>query len=296
MRDGEEATGKIGIESLRPVAVGARDRLALVALVGEHGRPWIPIDADSVIGRDPDVDVRLDDAALSRRHARIFWLAGAWRVEDLGSINGTFVDGQRLTGSRELEDGARLQIGRGCVFRISLQDSLEREASRRLYESTVKDPLTGLHNRRHLDARLEEEVAFARRHGTALSVLLLDVDHFKRVNDTHGHQAGDAVLQVLSALLTKLLRTEDLVARYGGEEIAIAARGTDAVNALILADRIRRRVEAATMPWGGQTLRITVSIGVATWNADLDVAALLGAADAALYRAKAEGRNRCCVA
>ncbi|MBX3246402.1 MAG: GGDEF domain-containing protein [Myxococcales bacterium] len=296
MRDGEEVTGKIAIESLRPVAIGARDRLALVALVGEHGRPWIPIDVDSVIGRDPDVELRLDDAALSRRHARIFRLAGVWRVEDLGSINGTFVDGQRITGSRILEDGARLQIGRGCIFRVSLQDSLEHEASRRLYESTVTDPLTGLHNRRHLDARLEEEVAFARRHGTPLSVLLLDVDHFKRVNDDHGHQAGDAVLRVLGALLTKLLRTEDLVARYGGEEIAIAARGTDAVNALILADRIRRRVEAMSMPWEGATLRVTVSVGVATWSGEMDVAALLGAADGALYRAKDEGRNRCCVA
>ncbi|MBX3251527.1 MAG: GGDEF domain-containing protein [Myxococcales bacterium] len=294
--DDDEVTAEVCVREARVVAIGPRDQLSLVALVGEHDRPWIPIDDDAVIGRSGDVEIRMDDPTLSRRHARLFRRRSLWCVEDLGSVNGTFVDGQRVCGSRVLVDGDRLQIGTGCAFRVSLQDRLEREASRRLYDSSVTDPLTGLHNRRHLDARLVEEVAYARRHHAPLSLLLLDVDHFKRVNDDHGHLAGDGVLRVLGALLRRMLRTEDFVARYGGEELAVVARGTTAPNAMILAERVRKAVEGTTMPWGRKTLRVTMSIGVATWSPPMEVRDLLAAADEGLYRAKSEGRNRCRVA
>ncbi|MCB9600529.1 MAG: GGDEF domain-containing protein [Sandaracinus sp.] len=292
----DDVTETFSDEAVEPILAGARERLALVALVGEHSRPWIPIESDVVVGRAAECDVRLDDTGLSRRHARFFRRDGRWWVEDLGSVNGTYLDGVRLVAPEPLLDGARVQLGKGCVFRAALQDDLEQAASRRLYDSALTDPLTGLYNRRHLDARLEEELAYSRRHGTPLTVILLDVDFFKRINDTHGHAAGDAVLRVLARLIRTTVRTEDVVARYGGEEIAVLARGIDAPQGLIFADRLRKRIAGANLPWGNHELRVTASFGLATVSAARpydNVAKLIEAADAALYRAKAEGRNRC---
>lgn len=295
----DEVTGTLTRDDSAPIPTGPREHLALVALVGEHGRPWIPVDADTVIGRGEGCEVRLDDAAVSRRHARLFRVGSEWFVEDLRSQNGTFVDSELLQAPRLLRDGARLQVGRGTVFRVSLQDALEHDASRRMHESSLTDPLTGLYNRRHLDRRLAEELAYARRHRGAVSLLLLDVDHFKRVNDQYGHLAGDAVLRVLAKLVRTTVRTEDLVARYGGEEIAIVARGIDRVGAHLFAERLRKRIAATEMPWGAEVLRVTASIGVAVVDAGREppgVQELVGAADEALYEAKSGGRNRSVVA
>lgn len=291
----DEVTGTIPTEEASPIPTGPREHLALVALVGEHGRPWIAVGAETIVGRGEDCGLRLDDAAISRRHARIFRSGNDWLVEDLHSQNGTFVDAERLHAPRVLHDGARLQVGRGTVFRVSLQDALEHDASRRLHESSLTDPLTGLYNRRHLDRRLAEELAFVRRHRTALTLMLLDVDHFKRVNDQYGHLAGDAVLRVLAKLIQTTVRTEDLVARYGGEEIAIVARGIDRVAAYMFAERLRKRIAMIEMPWGGEALRVTASIGVAVVEGTREVPGVqdfVGLADEALYSAKENGRNR----
>jgi diguanylate cyclase (GGDEF)-like protein len=160
----------------------------------------------------------------------------------------------------------------------------------------VQDPLTGLHNRRHLDARLKAEFAFATRHQTPLSVLLIDIDHFKKINDTYGHAGGDAALRVLAEWMQKTVRAEDIVARYGGEEFAVVARGIEAPGAMLLADRVRMTAERLQVPHEGQIIAFTISVGVATMTRERvlpGVPALLKAADDALYRAKAEGRNRC---
>lgn len=291
----DEVTGTLSTDEASPIPTGPRELLALVALVGEHGRPWIAVSSETVIGRGEDCGLRLDDVAISRRHARIFRSGDRWLVEDLQSQNGTFVDAERLREPRALHDGARLQLGRGTVFRVSLQDALEHDASRRLHESSLTDPLTGLYNRRHLDRRLAEELAFARRHHTAVTLMLLDVDHFKRINDQYGHLAGDAVLRVLAKVIQATVRTEDLVARYGGEEIAVVARGIDRVAAHLFAERLRKRIAMTEMPWNGETLRVTASIGVAVVEGTREVPSVqgvVGAADEALYAAKEGGRNR----
>jgi len=296
--DTDETTDVVTAVETPAQGADRRDRLTLIALVGQHGEPMIPIDGEvAVFGRGRNVDVRLDDPGLSRRHVRFFRMDGGWWIEDLGSRNGTFVDGERLGVPRRLRDGDRIQIGKGCVFRASLHDAVEHAATKRMVDSAVKDPLTQVYNRRHLDDRLTQELAFARRHRTPMSVLLIDVDHFKQVNDVHGHLAGDAVLRVMGKLLQRIVRTEDLVARYGGEEFAVVARGIDARNAAILAERVRRTVEATKFPTAQGILRITVSVGVATFREELryeTVHDLLAAADAGLYRAKEGGRNRCC--
>jgi diguanylate cyclase (GGDEF)-like protein len=164
--------------------------------------------------------------------------------------------------------------------------------------SGVRDPLTALHNRRFLDERIVAELAYALRHRAPLSFLLLDIDHFKRVNDTHGHLAGDAVIRVVGATLSRMVRTEDLVARWGGEEFAVLARGTGGRNAQIFGERIRRAIEQVELPWRAERLRVTVSIGVAFvenrggTGERIAPSALVGTADAALYASKGGGRNQ----
>jgi two-component system cell cycle response regulator len=247
-----------------------------------------------VIGRSADAGIPVNDRGLSRRHAQVLRLPDGFYLEDLGSTNGTFYDGERIASARKLESGCRIQIGENTVLRFSLQDELEQEAAQQMYEMTVRDPLTRLYNRRYLDERLQTEFAFAARHKTSLSVMVIDVDHFKRVNDTAGHQAGDAVLRALASALQRMVRTEDLLARYGGEEFVVAARGIDERSAGIFAERIRRNVEQLEIPWADSRLKITISIGLAHMGEQRYPApdALVAAADGALYQAKKRGRNR----
>ncbi len=173
------------------------------------------------------------------------------------------------------------------VMRISL---LEQE--------NIADPLTGVYNRRYLDRRLSEEVTRARRHGLPLSALLLDIDHFKQINDRHGHQAGDQVLIAFAALVKKQLREPDVVARYGGEEFMVIAPQTPHRGAVDLAERLRRNLESNSfgltgMPDGTREVRLTCSIGVVSLGDESDRAeTLIRLADENLYRAKQEGRNR----
>lgn len=187
----------------------------------------------------------------------------------------------------------------GLTFRLAARtvDDLGRVAL--LERESVTDALTGLYNRRHFERRLAEEFSRARRQGQALALLLLDVDHFKRINDTHGHPVGDAVLRDLASRCLACVRAHDVVARYGGEEIAIVAPGADADAARRLAERLRNAVQNLPLQLRGDAyptglaVAYTVSVGVAALDASMaDEAALLGAADAALYRAKRDGRNR----
>lgn len=173
------------------------------------------------------------------------------------------------------------------VMRISL---LERDA--------VTDPLTGVYNRRHLDRRLSEEVSIALRYGLPLSVLLLDIDFFKKINDRHGHQAGDEVLVAMVKLVSKELREVDVLARYGGEEFLIIAPHTNLLDATNVAERVRKCVEAHTFSLpnglgGVSEIKVTVSIGVAS-SADgaADEERLVQVADKNLIQAKQDGRNR----
>ncbi|MBN1653651.1 MAG: GGDEF domain-containing protein [Deltaproteobacteria bacterium] len=248
----------------------------------------------TVIGRSREVQIQVIDAGLSRRHAQILRRPDGFYIEDLGSTNGTFYNGERLNEPHKLEDGSRIQIGENTVLRFALQDKLEQEAARQMYEMTVRDPLTRLHNRRYLDERIRSEFAYALRHDSALTVLVIDVDNFKNVNDTMGHPAGDAVLRALGAGLQRMVRAEDILARFGGEEFVVVARSIDENGSTIFAERIRRNVESMIIPWGEIRLKITISIGLAHMGAHKysSPEGLLAAADGALYQAKRGGRNR----
>jgi two-component system, cell cycle response regulator len=275
---------------------GSRARLqaTLKILTGlEAGRTYIVSGHQTLIGRSTQCDLSIDNEELSRRHCRVFRSGDTFVVEDLGSRNGTLIDGAVISFAVPLREGTIIRLAAGVAIKFSTQDELEVKAEQRLYESAVLDALTGVHNRRHLDQRLRAEVAFATRHRSALSVLLLDIDHFKKINDTLGHPAGDAALRALGELLLKTVRTEDIVARYGGEEFAIVLEGTDRQGAFQLAERIRQEVEQQSFASQQGAFQATLSIGVASYPDDArEKADIIARADQSLYAAKHGGRNR----
>ncbi len=275
------------------------DRYLLTVLAGEQLGHVLRVGPEGVVlGRSDDSDLALSDPGLSWSHAKVTQQKDGVYIEDLGSTNGTFVRGLRITQPTLLEDGDRIRLGGHTVLKLTLADELEEHAAQRLYESVVRDSLTGVHNRRYFEERLEAEVAFALRHGASLAVLFVDVDHFKQVNDMFGHNVGDAVLRIIATSIERVLRPGDILARFGGEEFAIAARSIATRNAEILAERIRRYIAELTLPLEGE-LTLTVSIGVAAIDSGQgarDGISLLAAADAAMYRAKERGRNQVAVA
>jgi len=267
----------------------------LTVLMGSDIGAVFPLTgACCVLGRSEQAEVTLEDEGVSRQHARILYNGEHYEIEDLGSTNGTWVANARVTGRVQLQDGMRIQIA-STMLRFALQDKIEQHASRRVYEMSVRDGLTGLYNRRHFDERIVAEFAFAARHGSALCVMMCDIDHFKQVNDQFGHRAGDHVLRCVADALREGVRTEDLVARYGGEELVVLARGIDYAGARMFAERLRQMTERADIRWEGERIAVTMSVGFAHNHAGPAFSSaekLVASADQALYAAKAGGRNR----
>jgi diguanylate cyclase (GGDEF)-like protein len=240
--------------------------------------------------------VRLDDSGASRAHARIIPAdGGVYVLEDMGSLNGTFVEGRRVT-RLELRSGERINIGPNIVVTFAILDAQAERLAHQLYESSVRDPLTRAFNRRYLVERLASEIAYAVRHKTPLGLILFDLDHFKRVNDTYGHLAGDEVLREVSALVQRLIRAEDVFARFGGEEFVVLVRGIEHANVGQFAERIRTAVERLEVAASPHVVRVTISAGYASLAEASGVAApaegLLRLADERLYKCKETGRNR----
>lgn len=250
-------------------------------------------EAETTLGRHPDNTACVDDEGISRFHAKLFRIGSRCFIEDLDSSNGTHVNGERVT-RHELKNGDTVRLGSFVCFRFSLVSATEELALRKLYEASVRDPLTGAWNRSHLTTQTEAEIAFARRHGTPLSLLVCDIDHFKRVNDGHGHLAGDEVLRAVASVLGRGLRACDMLARFGGEEFVVVLRGTELDPAVIVAERLRKAVESTATRFGDQQIAVTLSIGAAALSESEDpsLAGLLQLADTRLYRAKSTGRNR----
>ncbi|WP_242395238.1 GGDEF domain-containing protein [Anaeromyxobacter oryzisoli] len=263
----------------------------LVFVAGEAAGLRVALEGEVVLGRDAACEVALEADDVSRRHARVVPDGAGHRVVDLGSTNGTWLNGREVE-SAPLAPGDRLRLG-SCVARyLRAGDDEERELAS-LAAVARRDALTGLANRRALEEALGREVARARRSGAPLAAAILDVDHFKRVNDGHGHAAGDAVLAAVAARARAMLRAGDLLARIGGEELAALLPGADLARAVEIAERIRGAIAGAPIAAGAAALEVTASLGCAALEAaDPDGAALLARADARLYEAKAAGRNR----
>ena len=257
------------------------------------GRMYRVTKDEVILGRGIQSDILVDDDGVSRYHAKIALRGEERWLVDLDSTNGTFLNGAKVK-EQALVEGDKIQMGRATVLKFTVQDALDETYHRELYDSAVKDGLTGIHNRRYFLERLKSEFQHTQRHKRLLSVILFDVDHFKKVNDTHGHRAGDAVLRTMAEAVAKAMRGGDVVARIGGEEFACVLRETDHASALRFGERLRKIVKAATVRWGTAEIEFSVSVGVATFDGSNhgDPEALMQAADDKLYAAKAAGRDR----
>ncbi len=250
--------------------------------------------AETVLGRSQEASFQVEDDGISRKHAKIaVGPNGKFQLVDLGSTNGTWLNGSRVE-LAPLQDGDKIQIGSNTVLKFSLQDQLEEQYQKVIYESATRDGLTRTFNKKYFLDTLKKEFAYCLRHRVALSLVMFDVDHFKKINDTYGHQAGDYVLTRIAQRVNETIRTEDLFARYGGEEFALMLRETAEEQAFICAERCRRAVASSDFVFNGTPIRVTISLGVSTLlDSDfVQPEELIASADRYLYRAKHGGRNR----
>jgi two-component system, cell cycle response regulator len=244
------------------------------------------------LGRGSENTIVLENDSVSRRHAVIEKRGPNYHVKDLDSTNGTYVNDELVT-DYALRRGDQVKVGDTILKFLSGSD-MEAQYHETIYRMTIVDGLTGVHNKRYLVETLEREIPRARRHGRPLSLVMLDIDHFKDINDTFGHLAGDYVLKELATLVKSRLRPDDVIARYGGEEFGVVLPETPCAGGAAIAEDLRNRIEDHTFVFENETIRVTVSMGVAELAENVDVLGFVKCADELLYRAKHEGRNRVC--
>ncbi|MBC7900986.1 MAG: GGDEF domain-containing protein [Saprospiraceae bacterium] len=278
-------------------------RPALVFLSGELIAVPIPLERETVIlGRALGADVRINDIKVSRKHAKITTVlntetqAVEYVLTDFGAKNGTYVNGEKIE-QETLQNGDKITIG-DHILRFDLLDEIDREYQRQIHRLISHDDLTGLLSSRSFFSELRLEAARAKKDGRSFCVLMMDIDHFKLVNDTYGHLTGSKTLEEIGGLIINCVRNGDAAARFGGEEFAAFLLDAEIAQAVVAAERIRS--EIAAHPFSvirkskpSETHHVTISIGVSSFPDDSsDPIELVEMADSALYRAKREGRNR----
>ncbi len=246
-----------------------------------------------IIGRSPEAEFQVLERSVSREHCRIWQEPAGYRIKDLDSTNKTFLNDQPII-EAELKDGDHIAVG-SCVLKFMDRSSVEARYHEELYQLATADPLTDLYNRRQFLELLEKELARASNHRRPLVLLIIDLDHFKLVNDRYGHPTGDSVLKKVAHALRGLAREEFILARIGGEEFAIVLPEHDLDEAVRFGDRLRDGIAGLELALTGGPQSVTVSIGAAAWLAGMaGTSDLMRAADEQLYRAKQNGRNRVC--
>lgn len=242
------------------------------------------------IGRGSENEVVLENDAVSRKHAVIEKRSRAYYVQDLESTNGTYVN-DALVRDYQLRRGDQIKIGDTIMKFLSGSD-MEAQYHETIYKMTIVDGLTGVNNKRFFLDAMDREIPRARRHQRPLSLVMMDLDHFKGINDTFGHLAGDFVLKEFAQLVKARLRPDDILARYGGEEFAVILPETDREGAHKIADELRALVAAHRFEFEREPVRVTLSCGVAQLAEGWDVLHFVKAADDRLYFAKNSGRDR----
>ncbi|MBI4954285.1 MAG: GGDEF domain-containing protein [Myxococcales bacterium] len=258
------------------------------------GKRFVLEKSPTRVGRGSDNDIVLDGDSVSRRHAHIEKRAKQWLVLDDGSTNGTYCNDEQVQRELVLRNGDRVKIG-ATIFKYLSGADVEAQYHEEIYRLTIVDGLTQCYNKRYLLEALERELIRGRRHGRDLAVLMFDIDFFKRINDMHGHLAGDFVLKEIARLVHARIRRDEVFARYGGEEFAIVLPETPLVGALELGERLRAQIEEFVFVFQQERIRVTISVGAALLiEEDRAANDLLKRADEKLYEAKNSGRNKVC--
>jgi two-component system, cell cycle response regulator len=292
----DDAKTRVTGKDARPPSASGEDCLVVIhtAVQTDFGRRHVLKTPLTTIGRGRDNDIVVLSDAVSRHHAKLERRGTEFLVSDLDSTNGTFVNSEpKPLKEWRLNRGDQLRIG-DTIFKYLSGADIENQYHAVIAHMAMMDGLTNLCNRKQLDTVLMEEIGRAQRHGRHLSLMMLDIDHFKRVNDAHGHLAGDGILSRLGLLLQQRLRPSDKVGRYGGEEFCAILPETTLARATSIAETLRTMIAEEQFITENQTLAVTVSIGVAAFEPRMQYADLYRAADQLLYQAKRLGRNQVC--
>ena len=281
-------------------------RPALVFLSGDLIAVPIPLDRKEVIlGREIGADVRVNDAKVARRHAMIESVVDAatgetsYMLKDFGTRSWTLLNGERIT-TEALQNGDKITVG-DQILRFDLLDEIDREYQHLIHRLISHDDLTGLLSSRSFFSELRREAERSKLINRPFCVLMMDIDHFKNVNDTYGHLTGSKTLEEIGDSIIKCLRSGDAAARFGGEEFAAFLLDAEIGQAMVAGERIRKEIEQrefSVVRQGNpsQTHSVTISVGISAFPDDsTDPIELVEMADSALYRAKREGRNRVCI-
>lgn len=267
----------------------------LIVISGQHVGKLFHLDSDELVGgRSPECGIWIEDNAISRKHFCIRRQGPSFLIEDLNSTNGTYLNNRRIK-TALIKAGDKIQISKDLIIQFDYFDQNRRISEQKRYEMGVKDPVTSTFNKSYFLQRIADEFSYSSRQNVPLSLLMFDIDHFKIINDTHGHLAGDQVLQEICQAVDGMIRAEDVFCRYGGEEFVIIMRNTLCQPAVNLAERIRLKVASTPIPiMEDKSITVTISLGVAT-NIDKafrDYVALIAETDRYLYQSKGAGRNR----
>ena len=292
--------GKTRITRVGPLTKRSANEPACLVLIyppgGDRGKRFELVLDELVIGRGGDSDLQVDRDSVSRKHAKLVRTPNGFAVQDLGSTNGTYVNDQPIQ-EQLLRDGDKLKIG-NTIFKFLTGGNIESDYHEEIYRMTIIDGLTGAYNKRCFHEHLERELARCQRYSRPLSLCMLDIDHFKAINDQYGHLTGDHVLRELARRLQARTRKEEVFARYGGEEFVLLLPEADHESSCAVGEQLRQLVEREHFFFDGDEITVTISVGVATlepsnapdFKADAD--AFIKAVDDNLYRAKRGGRNR----
>ncbi len=265
----------------------------LVVFYGQNlGRRYFLDKTEQVIGRSDSANIQVDQDSVSRQHARVVTRDGRSILYDLSSTNGTFVNDEPCR-EDQLRDGDLIRIGQ-TIFKYIAGSNIESKYHEEIYRLTTIDGLTQAYNKRYFIDTLERELNRALRYDRLLSLAMFDIDHFKRINDTHGHLAGDYVLRELAGIVSSNIRREDIFARYGGEEFALILPEIDQEGATQVCEKLRRLIEEFNFVFSRKRIPVTTSFGIRTTVSGEDVkpSEFVHDADERLYEAKESGRNR----
>jgi diguanylate cyclase (GGDEF)-like protein len=278
-----------------PVQTESAEENCLVVLYGENigRRHFLTVDGDHIIGRADSASIHIDQDSVSRQHARMYHKEGNWHIEDMQSTNGTFVNNVRVRESL-LRDGDLLRLGQ-TIFKMLSGSNIESKYHEEIYRLSTVDGLTETYNKRYFMEALQREISRAHRYQRQMCLCLFDIDHFKRVNDTYGHLAGDFILRELAHLIGQNIRRQDILARYGGEEFAIIFPEADATHVIPVCEKLRLKVEEHAFIYNQERIPVTISLGLNCFEHSqgfVSGEAFIGLADARLYKSKQAGRNR----